>query len=268
MKKETTDSYTLLFILLGVCFIAWLTWPFIVDHWIAQGAEEKGQFGDLYGGINALFTAVAFAGVIYTVLQQKTELRLQRDELELTRKELRGQKEVMQRQVDNLEVQSFEGTFFQMLRLHNDILNTFDINLGNRKLNIIETGRDCLKQILEKMSFNGSLKDISQLKREIEQEYGRIWKTYNGELGIYFRSLYTLVKFVDQSDSANKKLYTNIIRAQLSEQELILILYNCLWLKESKFTPLVMKYELLKHLPVDQELRDHFLKYQDVEPVK
>lgn len=48
----------------------------------------RGQFGDIFGGINALFTGLAFAGVIYTVLLQRRELGLQRDELRLTRDEL------------------------------------------------------------------------------------------------------------------------------------------------------------------------------------
>lgn len=49
----------------------------------------RGQFGDIFGGINALFTGLAFAGVIYTILLQRQELELQRDELRLTREELR-----------------------------------------------------------------------------------------------------------------------------------------------------------------------------------
>lgn len=48
----------------------------------------RSQFGEMFGGINALFTGLAFLGVIFTVLLQKEELRLQRKELELTRKEL------------------------------------------------------------------------------------------------------------------------------------------------------------------------------------
>ena len=50
--------------------------------------ETRGQFGNLFGGLNALFTGLAFAGLIYTILLQRDELKLQRDELQLTRKEL------------------------------------------------------------------------------------------------------------------------------------------------------------------------------------
>jgi hypothetical protein len=42
----------------------------------------------MFGGINALFAGLAFAGLIYTIYLQRDELRLQREELELTRIEL------------------------------------------------------------------------------------------------------------------------------------------------------------------------------------
>ena len=42
----------------------------------------------MFGGMNALFSAFAFAGVIYTILLQRDELHLQRIELRDTRREL------------------------------------------------------------------------------------------------------------------------------------------------------------------------------------
>ena len=49
---------------------------------------QRGQFGDLFGACNALFSGLAFAGLIYAILLQREDLALQRSELELTRKEL------------------------------------------------------------------------------------------------------------------------------------------------------------------------------------
>jgi hypothetical protein len=42
----------------------------------------------MFGAVNSLFSALAFAGVIYTILLQREELALQRLELEQTRQEL------------------------------------------------------------------------------------------------------------------------------------------------------------------------------------
>jgi hypothetical protein len=39
------------------------------------------EFGDMFGAINALFSGLALAGIIYTIIIQREELRLTRDEL-------------------------------------------------------------------------------------------------------------------------------------------------------------------------------------------
>lgn len=48
----------------------------------------RGQFVDMFGALNALFSGLAFAGIIFTIRQQKEELELQREELKMTREEL------------------------------------------------------------------------------------------------------------------------------------------------------------------------------------
>jgi hypothetical protein len=50
--------------------------------------SESGVFGDTFGAINSLFSGLAFAGLLYTILLQSRELKLQRDELALTREQL------------------------------------------------------------------------------------------------------------------------------------------------------------------------------------
>ena len=51
--------------------------------------ESKGQFGDMYGALNSLFSGLAFAGVIITILLQSKELGLQREELKAQREEMK-----------------------------------------------------------------------------------------------------------------------------------------------------------------------------------
>ena len=47
------------------------------------------EFGDSFGAANAFFSALAFAGIIITILLQRRELELQRKELKETKLELR-----------------------------------------------------------------------------------------------------------------------------------------------------------------------------------
>lgn len=81
---------TLIFI--GV-FLLWgssyvLTAYFFPDDW-----ARRGQFGDLFGATNALFSGLAFAGVIITILLQRRELSHQREELRLQREEMAKSRE-------------------------------------------------------------------------------------------------------------------------------------------------------------------------------
>ena len=39
--------------------------------------EKRGQFGDLFGAVNALFSGLAFAGLIITIRQQNKNLEYQ-----------------------------------------------------------------------------------------------------------------------------------------------------------------------------------------------
>ena len=48
----------------------------------------RGQFGDMFGAVNALFSSLALLGVVAAIWIQKEELELQRKELEMTRVEL------------------------------------------------------------------------------------------------------------------------------------------------------------------------------------
>ena len=60
---------------------------------IITESTDRGLFGDMFGGVTALFSGLAFAGMICAIILQSKELSLQRQELELTRLELRASRE-------------------------------------------------------------------------------------------------------------------------------------------------------------------------------
>jgi hypothetical protein len=68
-------------------FVLWVITPFVIKG-LYPSLADRGQFGDLFGAINALFSGLAFAGVIIAILLQRRELELQRQELAATRAEL------------------------------------------------------------------------------------------------------------------------------------------------------------------------------------
>jgi hypothetical protein len=66
----------------------WIGTPWLLSI-IYPEMSERGQFGDMFGAVNALFSGLALLGAIYAIMQQSEELALQREELALTRKERR-----------------------------------------------------------------------------------------------------------------------------------------------------------------------------------
>ncbi len=58
--------------------------------------SERASFGEMFGGINTLFSGLAFAGVIYAFLLQRRELELQRRELQMNRDELKRSAEAQE----------------------------------------------------------------------------------------------------------------------------------------------------------------------------
>jgi hypothetical protein len=68
--------------------------------------SERGLFGDMFGGINAIFSGLAFLGIIYAIILQGEELRLQREELELTRKELQRTAQAQEKSEEALSKQA------------------------------------------------------------------------------------------------------------------------------------------------------------------
>ena len=71
-----------------LCIVFGLSVSILIDDW-----NKRGQFGDMFGALNAFFSALALAGVIYAILLQRQDLKLQREELKLQREELKLSRE-------------------------------------------------------------------------------------------------------------------------------------------------------------------------------
>ena len=190
------------------------------------------------------------------------ELKLQRKTLEATEVEIRGQKEQLQAQNQTLQKQNFESSFFQLLSMHSEIVNSMEMPRENL------SGRECFRSLLRNLKNSLEIA-IAQgrSKTEVfnaiyEKEFFSIFQPY---VGHYFRHLYNVVKFVHeheffhQKEFKEKKRYTNFIRAQLSSNELGVLFYNCLSDRGAKFKDLVEKYAFFEDMPsevlIDEEHR-------------
>ena len=82
-----------------------MTFNYIMLNIYFDSWELRGQVGDSFGAISALFGGLAFAGLIYTIYLQRNELQLQREELKLQREEMAKSREQLSKQVTFLKAQ-------------------------------------------------------------------------------------------------------------------------------------------------------------------
>ena len=243
--------------------VLWFSSWLIITHYI-KGPTNQGTFGDTFGAINALFSGLAFAGLIATLLYQKEELKLQREELQQTREELKGQREEFEEQNKTLKRQRFENTFFNMLSLQQEITNNlfYQDEKENEQTITQHTykGREVFKEIYENATVkyegliypkNTGLKLV--LKHNGYNAYTAIADTTRFDH--YFRNLYRIFKYIDTTDLINddeRYEYACIVRSQLSDYELIMLFFNGLSDNgKEKFKPLIEKYAILKNMRPD-----------------
>ncbi|WP_146180620.1 hypothetical protein [Limnohabitans curvus] len=94
----------------------------------------RGQFGDVFGVVNALFSGLAFAGLIYTVFLQREELSLQRKELELTRLELQRTAKAQEQSEIALRAQAEAALQSARLTTTNALLEHYRVELSRFKM--------------------------------------------------------------------------------------------------------------------------------------
>lgn len=256
---EKDPKIWLWFLLLSIGVIGIMIAGYFIIQCQCGKPDGPGAFGDMFGVINALFSGLAFGGLIIALFFQRKELKIQhkeleltRSEMELTRGEVKGQKEVMTQQLSALKQQQFESTFFQMLTLLKEI--TDNITSYTSATRMGGTFMEILNSVGSKFHGMKSLGPAYHSKKEAIKVYDEFYNNNPSLLGPYFRTLYYIVKYVDESDFSNKDKYkyVRLVRAQLVSGNLGLLLLNCHTQKGEKFKPFIEKYALLKHTP------DHF----------
>lgn len=90
----------------------------------------RGQFGDMFGAVNTLFSGLAFAGVVYAILLQREDLALQREELALTRKELTRSAEAQEKSELALTAQAEASRQSARLAMINSLVDHYDKQLS------------------------------------------------------------------------------------------------------------------------------------------
>lgn len=266
-------SRIIFFSVIGV-FILW-SLTFLL-FFLKDQTFSRGEFGDMFGAVNALFSGLAFAGLIITLLLQRQELTLQREELEQTREELKNQRVEFEKENETLKYQRFENLFYNMLNLQQKIvdglrydyyeeeLTTVPSNNGSRENELRYTksevlGRDVFRYLFNEADIidtsDGTRVQVMGYRQYLTRSGLNMYDgTYEPSLfDHYFRHLYKIVQFIDSQgfDFEESYRYVSLLRGTLSRYELIWLYYNALNPCFRKFKYLIEKYSLLKAIRSD-----------------
>jgi len=244
------------FILLAVSFIM-LFFPYYILNGIGSRRyhvviPEYNKLATFISGVTAPFLSLAAFILLYRTYKAQ-------------RLELADSKLMLKDQLSTMQKQRFETTFFSLLTLHNSIVNSIDLTvkpiqyvLGDRSStpNEKKYGRDCFVTFYQglKIAYHGEKKSHNENEDELEivkNAYFHFFSKHEYDLAHYFRTLYHLIKFIDQSEIQDKQRYVSLVRAQLSSHELLLLFYNCLSVVGTKFKPYMAKYHFLKNMNTD-----------------
>ncbi|WP_299880980.1 putative phage abortive infection protein [uncultured Sulfitobacter sp.] len=199
---------------------------------------KPSEMGDTLAGI---FAALALVWIIVTVFLQSNELKEQRKVLQSQRLEFKAMNASMLSQ-------RFEMTFFEMLSAHNEIVRGID--LYNSETGQTTSGRDCFKVFYTRFTKVYREKQKKGHNGEIclEIAYRNFWKRHQLELSHYFRFLYNVLKFLSEN-RLTEEYHGKLFRSQLSDQELLIIFYNCLSPQGERLIEYVEEFQLFDNLP-------------------
>jgi adenylate kinase len=213
------------------------------EHDFAKHPSEFGIFGDYVGGVLGSLIAMGSVVLLY---------RTYRTQLDITRN-----------QEQQLKTQQFENTFFELLSNQRTILMSSKGVFYNRKSTSkkgeILSDYQCIDRIAEELrlqmlnfEYDTELlreENINLIRIIVNDYYLEIFTKHNPQLSHYFRHLYHILKFIDNSDIPNKKKYVDLLQAQMSNNELYISFYNGISVYGRKrMLPLMDKYSFLENL--------------------
>ena len=132
-------------------------------HYFIPDWPTRAQFGDSFGAVNALFSGLAFAGLIYTIFLQRKELQLQREELQLTRSELTRSAEAQEKSERALAKQAFAAQAAAEIAAINNLLSYVDGEA--RRLSVSDTDRIVNRASLERLAVQRTnlIKNLNEI---------------------------------------------------------------------------------------------------------
>lgn len=227
-----------LLIALVICSLPWI----LATHSLWIDFSDTGQIGDTIGGVMGPFVAIAAAALTFIAFWVQYKANIQ--------------------QRHDIAKERFESNLFEMIHIQQEIINGLLIEEFSDSNKVkSQRGRDVFQFVYETVPHKiwiGNERRERTLKHALEisddvklaiPNLKRMWF-----LDHYYRHLYRIFKYIDDADNQlippNRKYeYASIVRATLSQYELIMLFYNGFYHK--RFKKLIEKYAILNNLRIE-----------------
>ncbi len=213
-------------------FVLWRNYVYASN----LGKDYQGLFGDMFGASNALFTGLSFVGVIIAILLQRQDINNQRQDS---------------------KIQNFETTFFNLLNLHKDTINSLEKGYTKRtQAGLHVKSEEYSKKGVQLISaiYAEYIASLPVDKKFNKVCYARTYKQNWDVLGHYFRGIQSMIDYIDRFTLENrydiyyKRLFFDLFKAQLSEYETAMIFYHFLYLEDEHYKYLAEEYFLFEYI--------------------
>lgn len=278
--------FVLVMALSSIMIVGWIYFGALSIKITHGTPEELGRIADYFGGtLGPLLSFLSLIALLATLYVQGHELKLSREELKLSREELAKSANALSSQNSTIERQRFEQTFFSWLGTYRQMVEEIYLTdgyggsltaTGRKGLRDISTGLDSTIKSSTQLVMSADCFDGRTIKREgytqaariIQETWEKTYLNYESQLGGLFRTLFGLIRWVDQSNlsDAEKWFYISIIRAQLSSDELKLLFFTGITDKGRKFGILANKYALFDNFDLSEQPYANIMRESLSEP--
>ncbi len=255
-----------IFVALAITLVAaWMLWAeygldaavWWIDSAKPDTVTQAGQWSDSFGAFNALASALGFAAVLATLWFQS---------------------EAIKEQARDQHRQRFETTFFELIRIMREMrseirfvhTNHYDErgwpNIFSQDYAVMSgsstslvnkdkrfSGYEAISEAVKEVRFWIIEANRSGQSINLAKIYNsKIQKSNEATLSPYFRIIYRILQKLrlDNTLSKNEKVeFGNLLRSQLTSDEIMLMAVNGLSAVSKDFNTLLTKFRMLKYLP-------------------
>lgn len=228
MKKKSEFKIVSLLVVFGLLslLVPYGFYLYVFSTSISSQASEWSNLGEFIGGVSGtILNFLTFIALIFTFIYQYFDSR-KRDE---------------------------QDVFFKLL----DGLRQIITDTSYRSPRAVAVAEPLRGEFAFRAMYVTLIENFRKVRKSSAQEtdFREAYKAFHRKnltiLGHYFRFVYNVLKFIDNSslDFESKKQLVNFLKSSLSQTQLGLIFFNCIFgVGELKFKPLIEKYGLFDNL--------------------